>query len=67
MKNEIRPDRAGETAVTSDFGDERRCKKLDFYFLPIFRQSSPLPVLQPALIRADRQGLLLRQVERSKG
>lgn len=24
----------GETAVTSDFGEERRCKKLDFYFLP---------------------------------
>jgi len=24
----------GETAVTSDFGDERRCKKLGFYFLP---------------------------------
>ena len=24
----------GETAVMSDFGDERRCKKLNFYFLP---------------------------------
>ena len=24
----------GEKVVTSDFGDERRCKKLNFYFLP---------------------------------
>lgn len=24
----------GEADVTSDFGEERRCKKLDFYFLP---------------------------------
>ena len=24
----------GETAVTSDFGEEWRCKKLNFYFLP---------------------------------
>ena len=54
------------------------CKKLYFYFLPIFRQSSanlPPPIfrpcqssapacLQPALIRADRQGLLVDQVER---
>ena len=49
------------------------CKKLYFYFLPIFRpcqssapacQSSAPACLQPALIRADRQGLLVDQVER---
>jgi hypothetical protein len=31
----------GETAVTSDFGEERRCKKLDFYFLPTNLLSLP--------------------------
>lgn len=31
------------------------------------REPTPLPALQPALIRAGRQGLLLDQVERSKG